>query len=277
MTSIVFQYACPQEIRRKNSHVGFLEGVLVSMVLLKIGQTYSRHALLTPSGAAFIPAMRETGRPVDRLEGNGFRGGLWREARPLLLASKSLGRRLVLQQTGLPFEAHPAKVDERSIESQILVGGGGPDDVVAALSRAKALQISRRFPQSLVIGADQAASCAGKIFGKPQDFDAAKRQLRFLSGRSHRLHSGLALVRGGVLLGETVAHADLVLRGLTEEFLDCYFSSVDDTVLSSAGAYQVEGLGVHLFESIAGDHWTILGLPLLHLLALLRKLGALRG
>lgn len=212
------------------------------------------------------------------MEKAGARGGrdrLWRHPEPLLLASKSFGRQLALRQTGLPFEAHPAEIDEREIERRIAGEGGGPDDIVAALSRAKALKISWEFPQALVVGADQAASCAGKIFGKPADMGAAKRQLAFLSGRAHRLHSGVALAKGGALLGETVVHADLTMRALTEEFLDCYLARAGEAVLGSAGAYQVEGLGVHLFARIDGDHWTILGLPLLELLALLRQAGAL--
>jgi septum formation protein len=221
--------------------------------------------------------MREMERPVEEREADGVEGDLWRDSHPIVLASKSLGRRLALQQTGLPFEAHPAEVDERTIEARIVAEGGGPDAVVAALSAAKALEISRRFPNSLVIGADQAASCAGQIFGKPADLAAAKAQLSILSGTAHRLHSGLAIAREGRILRETVGHADLVMRVLTDEFVDCYVARVGDAVLNSAGAYQVEGLGAHLFESISGDHWTILGLPLMQLLAFLREIGAVRG
>lgn len=212
---------------------------------------------------------------MEKVGGSGGQDRLWRDPHPLLLASKSFGRQLALRQTGIPFEAHPAEIDEREIERRVAREGGGPDDIVAALSRAKALKISRQFPHALVVGADQAASCAGKIFGKPADMAAAKGQLAFLSGRAHRLHSGVALARGGAILAETAVHADLTMRALTEEFLDCYLTRVGDAVLGSAGAYQVEGLGVHLFDRIDGDHWTILGLPLLQLLALLRQAGAL--
>ncbi|HEY8260823.1 MAG TPA: Maf family protein, partial [Methylosinus sp.] len=107
------------------------------------------------------------------------------------------------------------------------------------------------------------------------DLAAAAEQLRFLSGRTHRLHSALALARDGVLLFETVAHADLTMRPFSEDFLAIYLDIVGESATTSAGAYQIEGLGIHLFEHVAGDHWTILGLPLTPLLAALRREGAL--
>ena len=194
---------------------------------------------------------------------------------PLILASKSSGRRLVLGQTGIPFRVAPADVDERGIERRVRSEGGGPDAVVASLARAKALAVSSENPLSLVLGADQAASCEGRLFGKPEGLLEARRQLAFLAGRTHRLHSGLALARGGLLLFETVAHADLRMRPLGDAFLDAYLAGAGDAVLSCAGAYEVESLGVHLFSQITGDHWTIIGLPLLPLLDALRREGAL--
>jgi septum formation protein len=202
---------------------------------------------------------------------------LWRGESALILASKSEGRRLALQQTAIPFETCPAKIDERSLEQEILSGGGGPDQVVAGLARAKALEISRSKPARYVVGADQAASSEGRLFGKPADPEEARRQLAFLSGRKHRLHSALALACDGKILFETVRHADMTMRALSDEFLDVYLALMGETALNSAGAYQVEGLGVHLFSEIAGDHWTILGLPLLPLLDALRRAGVLQG
>lgn len=199
----------------------------------------------------------------------------WRETQALLLASKSAGRRLALSQAALPFEVLPAEIDERAVEGQVIRDGGGPDAVVLSLSRAKALKISKDRPGRLVVGADQAGSLDGQIFGKPADLAAAKRQLAALSGRTHRLHSGFALARGEEILFEAVAHADLSMRRLDEAFIEAYLAAVGDLALNSAGAYQIEGLGAHLFEKIAGDHWTILGLPLLELLAALRREGAL--
>jgi septum formation protein len=201
----------------------------------------------------------------------------WRPSEPLILASRSRGRQLVLQQTAIPFRASPADIDERALEREVLQGGGDADTVTAALARAKALAISRAQPASFVLGADQAASCEGRLFGKPVDFAAAARQLEYLAGRKHRLHSAIALARGGAILYETVVHADLILRPLSAAFIQRYLAAVGEAALTSAGAYQVEGLGAHLFEAVIGDQWTIMGLPLLPLLAALRRQGALLG
>lgn len=202
---------------------------------------------------------------------------LWLDPAPLVLASKSAGRRLALEQSGLPFVMRPADVDERKIEAEVLSGGGAPDEVVRALSREKALAVSALEPGAIVLGADQTASCAGRLFGKPASLEAAADQLRFLSGKTHRLHSGFAVARSGVMLADEVACADLDMRPFSEEFLRAYLARMGESVLSSAGAYEIEGLGAHLFTSIRGDHWTILGLPLLALLEALRRIGALRG
>ncbi len=201
----------------------------------------------------------------------------WLLSQPLLLASKSAGRRVALSQANIPFDVAPAEVDERAIEAEVIRSGGDPDAVVLALSRAKAQKIAQAHPGRLVLGADQAGSLEGRIFGKPADLPAAKRQLAALSGRTHRLHSGFALARDDRVLFDAVAHADLTMRGLDDAFLDAYLDAVGDVALASAGAYQIEGLGAHLFEKIEGDHWTILGLPLLELLSTLRREGAILG
>lgn len=202
---------------------------------------------------------------------------LWRAAQPLILASRSEGRRLVLRQTGIPFLARPAEVEERAIEQDIRACGGGADEVAAALARAKALKISLSAPDSYVLGADQVASCEGQLFGKPGDFAQAERQLAFLAGRRHRLHSAVALAFGGAILFETVAHADLLMRAVDQSFVKTYLKLAGEAPLTSAGAYQIEGLGVHLFSEISGDHWTILGLPLLPVLEALRREEVLLG
>jgi septum formation protein len=201
----------------------------------------------------------------------------WLESKPLILASKSEGRRLALSQAGIPFEVLPADIDERAIEGEVIRGGGDPDSVVLALSHAKALKVAQAYPGRLVVGADQAGSLEGRIFGKPADLAAAKRQLAALSSNTHRLHSGLALARGDEVLFEAVVHADLTMRPLDDAFIDAYLAAVGDLALKSAGAYRIEGLGAHLFVKVAGDHWTILGLPLLELLSALRRAGALLG
>jgi septum formation protein len=182
-----------------------------------------------------------------------------------------------LEQTGIPFESLPAEIDERAVERTVLDQGGGADAVVSELARAKALAISAENRESLVLGADQAASCEQRLFGKPGDLTDAARQLAFLAGRTHRLHSAVALAQDGVIIFETVSHADMRMRPLSTGFIDDYLSAVGEAALTSAGAYQVEGLGVHLFAAISGDHWTILGLPILPVLEALRREGALFG
>lgn len=201
----------------------------------------------------------------------GLRSPFWRESAPLILASKSAGRRQALLHSGVPFESTAADVDERAIESAL--GGADADAIALALSRAKALAISAAG--RLVLGADQVASCEGRIFGKPADMRDAEALLRFLSGRRHRLHSAVALARDGVVIFETVGLADLTMRPLSDAFIAAYLSAVGETALTSAGAYQIEGLGAQLFAKVEGDHWTIMGLPLLALLDALRREGAL--
>lgn len=197
----------------------------------------------------------------------------WRASEPLILASKSAGRQQVLTQALIPFESRPADLDERAIESAL--GPVGADAIAGALAIAKASAISATEPGRLVLGADQVASCEGRVFGKPADRENAGALLRFLSGRRHRLHSAIALCRDGAVAFETVAHADLTMRPLSERFIDEYLDAMGETALSSAGAYQVEGLGAHLFSEVCGDHWTIMGMPILPLLDALRGLGAL--
>ena len=126
-----------------------------------------------------------------------------------------------------------------------------------------------------MLGADQVASCEGRIFGKPADMRDAETLLRFLSGRRHRLHSAIALARDGAVVFATVGVADLTMRALSEDFIAAYLTAVGENALTSAGAYQIEGLGAQLFSKVEGDYWTIMGLPLLELLEALRREGAL--
>jgi septum formation protein len=195
----------------------------------------------------------------------------WRESAPLILASKSAGRRQALQHSGVPFEIIPADVDERAIESRL--DGADADAIALALARAKALAISAEG--RLVLGADQVASCEGRIFGKPPTMRDAEALLRFLSGRRHRLHSAIALARDGAVIFATVGVADLTMRALSEDFIAAYLTATGENALTSAGAYQIEGLGAQLFSKVEGDYWTIMGLPLLELFEALRRQGAL--
>lgn len=197
----------------------------------------------------------------------------WRLPQPLVLASASAGRQHVLREADIPFEAIPADVDERAIEASL--GSRDPDMIAQALARAKAAAVAVRAPGRFVLGADQVASCEGRLFGKPASMAAAADLLRFLSARRHRLHSAVALLRDGDCILETVAHADIEMRALSESFIARYLDVVGDRALASAGAYQVEGAGAHLFAAVLGDHWTIMGLPLLPVLECLRREGAL--
>ncbi len=203
--------------------------------------------------------------------------GLWRGKAPLLLASKSQSRRALLAAAGVPFESAVAKIDERAIEAPLRKQGAGAAAVAAHLARAKALAVSGQKLERLVVGADQVLALGDEIFAKPRDLDEARLQLARLSGRSHLLFSALCVARAGEPLFETVASATLACRRLSPEFIDRYIAATGTSVLASVGAYQIEGLGIHLFERIEGDYPTILGLPLLPLLAFLRQEGSLVG
>lgn len=201
--------------------------------------------------------------------------GLWRGKAPLLLASKSAARCVLLAAAGIPFEAVAAEIDERVLEAPLRKEGAAK--IAAHLARAKALAVSGQKSDRLVVGADQTLALDGEIFAKPRDFHEAKVQLARLSGRSHTLHSALCVARDEKALFETVASATLTCRILSADFIDLYLEAVGETALTSVGAYQIEGLGIHLFERIEGDHATILGLPLRPLLAFLRQEGSLAG
>ncbi len=200
---------------------------------------------------------------------------LWRGKAPLLLASKSEARRTLLAAAGIPFEAVAAEIDERALEAPL--GKEGAAKIAAHLARVKALAVSGRKPDRLVVGADQTLALDGEIFAKPRGQSEARAQLAHLSGRSHELHSALCVARAETVLFETVNRATLTCRRLSPEFIDRYVAVAGASVLASVGAYQIEGLGIHLFERIDGDHATVLGLPLLPLLAFLRKEGSLVG
>ena len=188
---------------------------------------------------------------------------------PLVLASKSDVRGKLLAAAGLRFEIRPAQIDERALEAK-----AGVSDAVAAarmLARAKAEAVSAMRPGHLVLGADQTLALGTKRFSKPAGQTAAAEQLRSLRGRSHELHSALALVRDGNVLFDCADSARLIMRDFSDKFLDDYLAIAGDAALASVGGYQLEGIGIHLFERVEGDYFTILGLPLLPLLAFLRQ------
>ena len=199
--------------------------------------------------------------------------GLWLAKDPLVLASASEVRRGILAAAGIPLEAVPAGIDERGIVNRSGLHAGG--EIAALLAHEKALAIAARIPDRLVLGADQTLALGTQVFSKPQDVAGARAQLKRLRGKTHALHAAIALARGGSLVFEERATARLTMRDFSDEFLEAYLAAAGAAVTASVGAYQLEKLGIHLFEEIAGDHFTILGLPLLRLLDLLRRDGFL--
>ena len=201
--------------------------------------------------------------------------GFWRGTAPLVLASQSPARQGLLRAAGIPFEIYAATIDERGIEAPLIASGANACDIALHLSRAKALPVSGEKPGRLVIGADQTLCLEGRLFGKPAGRAAAMAQLEALSGHTHELYSGCCVARENTVLFETVGVARLSCRRLSPAFVDAYMTLAGDALLGSAGAYRIEGSGIHLFDAIEGDHATILGLPLLPLLKFLREEGSL--
>jgi len=197
----------------------------------------------------------------------------WRGDTPLILASQSRARQMLLANAGIDFEAAPAHIDERAIQDA--AGPALPSTIAALLAREKALVVSARKPGRHVVGADQTLALGDRLFNKPDGRAPAFEQLLALAGQTHELHSAIAVVRDGKILFEHVAIARLSMRSLRDSEIATYLDAAGDAVTSSVGAYQLEGLGVHLFDRIAGDHFTILGLPLLPLLGFLRGEGLL--
>ncbi|MDP1882745.1 MAG: Maf family protein, partial [Bradyrhizobium sp.] len=181
----------------------------------------------------------------------------------------SRARQMLLANAGIPFEAVPAEVDERALQQAS--GLSAPGEIAALLAREKALAVSMRQPGKYVIGADQTLALENRLFSKPAGRVQAAGQLRDLAGRSHELHSAVAVARDGKIVFENAAIARMTMRQLSATEIRTYLDEAGEAVTSSVGAYQLEGLGAHLFERIDGDHFTILGLPLLPLLAFLRS------
>jgi septum formation protein len=194
---------------------------------------------------------------------------VWLAKQPLILASQSRARQMLLQNAGIAFEAIPAEIDERALQQSS--GLSAPADIAALLAGEKAVAVSTQAPDRYVIGADQTLALGNRLFNKPTDRARAAEQLRTLGGRTHELNSAIAAARGGKIVFAHVAIARMSMRPVTDVAIEAYLDRAGEVVTSSVGAYQLEGLGVHLFERIEGDHFTILGLPLLPLLAFLRS------
>ena len=194
---------------------------------------------------------------------------LWCGKHPLILASQSQARQALLANAGIEFDVIAADIDERAVQEAS--GLSAPGDIAALLAREKALSVSAQQPGKFVVGADQTLALGFRVFSKPAGRAEAQEQLRALAGHSHQLHSAVAVARDDEILFEAAAIGRMTMRRLGEAELDAYLAEAGEAVTSSVGAYQLEGLGVHLFERIEGDHFTILGLPLLQLLAFLRS------
>ncbi len=191
----------------------------------------------------------------------------------LVLASQSASRKAMLEAAGVAFVARPAKVDERAIEAAM--NGAAAGEIALALAAAKALAVSAQSPGSLVLGSDSVVEVDGRRFDKPASRDDAADHLRFFSGKTMHLHSAAALARDGAVLWQQGDLAALRVRSLSETFLADYLAHEWPAVGACVGVFRIEARGVQLFEAIDGDQFTVLGMPLLSVLAALRELGGL--
>lgn len=190
----------------------------------------------------------------------------------LILASASPSRRQLLGNAGLVFTIEPSGLDEDEVKRS-LGSRAAPQELASTLAEMKAVKISARHPVAMVVGADSTLACNGRMFDKPPDLAAARKQLQTLRGQTHELFSSVVVARGGVRLWHWSERARLTMRQLNDVFIDSYLARAGDDVLASVGAYQLEGLGAHLFSRVDGDYFTILGLPLLPLLSFLSGHG----
>ena len=193
----------------------------------------------------------------------------------LILASASSARRRMLEQAGVAAAIEAADLDEAALK--IAAAGKSAADIALDLAEAKARAVSGRHPGAIVIGSDQMLECEGRLYDKPGSLAEARDQLMSLRGRSHRLISAAVVVRDGMVLWRHAESARLAMRAFTDGFLDTYIAQVGDEITCTVGCYRIEGPGLQLFAGVEGDHFVILGLPLLALLEALRSLGELRA
>ena len=192
----------------------------------------------------------------------------------LVLASASPSRASILQAAGLAVTIEPASLDEDPVKQSLR--GNGAATIAGTLANLKAAQVCRNHPGALVIGADQVLECEGTWFDKPVDVDDARKHLLNLRGRTHELIAAVCVLRDGEALWRHTERARLTMRRFSTAFLERYLREQGDSVCESVGAYRIEGVGVQLFSAIEGNHFTILGLPLLPLLDFLRGHGVVQ-
>ena len=190
----------------------------------------------------------------------------------LILASASPSRRQLLANAGLVFTIEPSGIDEDEVKRS-LGSRAAPQELASTLAEMKAVRVSARHPDIMVVGADSTLACNGRMFDKPPNLAAARKQLQTLRGQAHELFSSVVVARDGARLWHWSEQARLTMRHMNDGFIDSYLARAGEDVLTSVGAYQLEGLGAHLFSRVDGDYFTILGLPLLPLLSFLAGHG----
>ena len=193
----------------------------------------------------------------------------------IILASGSKARASVLSGAGVVFETAIAGVDEGAVKTGLLADGNGPREVADALAELKAIRVSRKHPGALVFGADQTLDLDGALFDKAESLTEARERLQLLRGKTHKLHSAVVVALDGQAIWREVPAAKLTMRPFTDAFLDDFLARGGEGLLGSVGCYRLEDDGVQLFSRIDGDYFTILGLPLMGLLDLMRRHGAL--
>ncbi|NHK28110.1 Maf-like protein [Parvularcula flava] len=189
----------------------------------------------------------------------------------IILASGSQIRAQMLRNAGVPFEIVPSDVDEASIKEKCWAAGNDLRDIAMRLAEAKALSVSKQNEDAYVIGADQVLGLDGKLHDKPVDMDEARVRLKEFSGRTHTLYSAACIARGSDVMWQVIDYPTLTMCTLSDETIDRYLAEAGEGILSSVGAYQLEGVGARLFHQVHGNYFSILGLPLLPLLAFLRE------
>ena len=195
------------------------------------------------------------------------------KAEPVILASASVSRASLLRAAGIAFTVEPAAIDEARLKAVARQRGDSPTACATALAAEKASLVSRRFPEALVIGADQILAAGTEWFDKPRDLAEARTQLRALRGRAHVLATAACVVRGGELLWHMTSAPEMTMRRFGEAFLEAYLVEEGEALLGLVGSYRLEGRGVQLFSRIEGDNFAVLGLPLVELLGFLRERG----